>query len=90
VDQSADRRFEKKLRWLLILALLLALFFTGGNIILGVNAWAETPSDNAVVQVDVGTALVTMKGKTYLLHANDDIFVGQADTVSVGARSRAG
>jgi putative peptide zinc metalloprotease protein len=32
LDPTADRRFEKKLRWLLVLVLLLALFITGGNV----------------------------------------------------------
>src|SRR4029450_7550385 len=54
-DPSVDRRFEKKLRWLLILVLLLALFITGGNVIVEAKAWGEMPSDNALVRVEVGT-----------------------------------
>src|SRR5262249_11282918 len=89
VDTSVDGRFEKKLRWLLILVLLLALFFTGGNIIIDAKAWGEMPTDNALVRVEIGTANVTMNGKLYHLKANQDIFVGQTDTVTVDLHSRA-
>ncbi len=89
VDKSSDGRFEKKLRWLLILVLLLALLFTGGNIAAAANVWTEMPSDKAVVLAEVGTTTVVMNGNTYKLNPNDDMFVGMNDTITVDPRSRA-
>jgi putative peptide zinc metalloprotease protein len=89
LDPTADRRFEKKLRWLLLLVLLLALFITGGNVLGAVTAWAEMPSDKALLQVQTGTATAVVDGTSFPLSAGDDIYVGASDTVTVDPRSRA-
>jgi putative peptide zinc metalloprotease protein len=88
-DGEVDRRFEKKLRWLLILVLLLAFLFTGGNILMAPLAWGEMPSDQALVRVQVGDAVAVVGGVSYDLAVGDEIYVGQADDVKVGIRSRA-
>lgn len=89
VDDTVDGRFEKRMRWLLILVLLLALLFTGGNILLTPQAFAEMPSDKALVRVQVGGATVVVSGISYHLVANDEIYVGASDDVRVDVRSRA-
>jgi putative peptide zinc metalloprotease protein len=88
VDTSVDGRFEKKLRWLLILVLLLALLITGGNVFGSITAWAEMPSDKALLQIQVGTATAVVDGTSFPLSAGDDIYVGAADMVKVDIRSR--
>ncbi len=89
VDESADGRFEKRLRWLLILVLLLGLLLTGGNLLLPALAFAEMPSDQAKVRVETGQADVVVNGTSYALRSGDEIYVGEADDVRVGPRSRA-
>jgi putative peptide zinc metalloprotease protein len=89
VDDTVDRRFEKRLRWLLILVLLLALLITGSNVFGAITAWAEMPSDKALLQVQTGTATAIVDGKSFPLSAGDDIYVGAADRVKVDIRSRA-
>jgi len=88
-DSSGDGRFERRLRWLLILALLLALLLTGGNVYLSSQVWAEMPTDKALLHVEEGTAAAVVGGATYRLGKGDDIYVGEADAVTVDLRSRA-
>ncbi len=78
IADETDGRFERKLRWLLILVLLLALLFTGGNIAaaavgLGRDAdrsrrwcgWSAAPRP-------------CVGGVELTLGAGDEIYVGQA------------
>jgi putative peptide zinc metalloprotease protein len=89
VDDEADGRFEKKLRWLLIWVLLFALLFTGANLLMPVLAWAEMPTVKALVRVDTGSATAVVNGKSYQLGEGDQIYVGQDDDVMVTDRSLA-
>ena len=89
MDDSTDRRFERRLRWLLILVLLIGLLFTGGNFLLTPLAFAEMPNDNAKVRVERGYATVVVNGVSYDLEPGDEIYVAEADHVKVGIRSRA-
>ncbi len=86
VDPDQDRRFERKLWWLLILLLLFALLLTGANI-LPAKAWAEMPGDKALLHVNRGTVSATVNGQPTVLHAGDQVYVGEADQVRVGDRS---
>ncbi|MDT5026663.1 MAG: putative peptide zinc metalloprotease protein, partial [Micromonosporaceae bacterium] len=89
VDDSTDGRFEKRLRWLLILVLLLGLLFTGGNFLVSPLAFAEMPSDKAKVRVERGYSTVVVNGVSFDLDLGAEIYVGEADNVKVGTRSRA-
>ncbi len=89
IDDETDGRFERKLRWLLLLVLVLALLMTGGNVALAPLAWAEMPTTKAHVHVDSGTADVVVDGVEHELSSGDDIYVGAGDGVTVGPRSRA-
>jgi cAMP-binding proteins - catabolite gene activator and regulatory subunit of cAMP-dependent protein kinases len=89
VDDSADGRFERRLRWLLILVLLLALLFSGANAILAAKPWTEMPRGRAWLHVEVGTVTAVVNGITYHLADGDNIYVSEADSVTVDARSLA-
>jgi putative peptide zinc metalloprotease protein len=88
-SDETDGRFERKLRWLLILVLLFAALFTGGNVLLPPLAWAEMPTDQALVRVERGNATAVVNGTEVDLGAGDEIYVGESDEVTVGPRSRA-
>ena len=89
MDKGADRRFEKKLRWLLILVLLLALLVTGANVLLPVLAWAEMPSDKALLRVQTGSVTVTVRSVQVTLAKGDQMYIGVFDDVRVADRSLA-
>jgi putative peptide zinc metalloprotease protein len=86
VEVEQDRKFERKLWWLLILLLLFALFLTGANFVPG-PAWGEMPQDRALLQVTTGTVRATVGGTDSVLHKGDEVYVGQADRVVVADRS---
>jgi putative peptide zinc metalloprotease protein len=86
---DVDGRFERRLRWLLVLVLLLGLLFTAGNVLLPILAWAEMPSDKALVRVDTGTATAVVDGVSRDLGRGDQIYVGETDQVTVDSRSLA-
>ena len=60
--READNRFERRMRWALVLVLLLALLLTGGNAAFTPLAWAEMPSDKALLHVQRGRVDATVGG----------------------------
>jgi putative peptide zinc metalloprotease protein len=86
VDDDRDRKFERKLWWLLILLLLFALFLTGTNFLPG-PAWGEMPQDRALLQVGAGTVRATVDGTVAVLHKGDEVYVSRSDRVVVADRS---
>lgn len=86
VDESTDRRFERKLWWLLLLLLLLALIISGANLIPG-PAWAEMPSDRALLQVDHGQITATVGGTPVVLRPGNQVYVRESDDITVPSRS---
>jgi putative peptide zinc metalloprotease protein len=89
VDDSRDGWFERRLRWLLVLVLLLALLLTGGNILIGGLAWAEMPSDRALLHADLGPTTAVVNGQTVALAQGDDVYVAETDRITVPDRSLA-
>jgi putative peptide zinc metalloprotease protein len=87
-DDDVDRRFERRLWWLLILLLLFALLLTGSNLIPG-PAWAEMPSDRALLAVTGGSVSATVNGSTMDLHKGDKVYVKESDQITVADRSTA-
>ncbi|MET7421771.1 cyclic nucleotide-binding protein [Dactylosporangium sp. NPDC005555] len=87
-DDSVDKRFEKKLWWLLILLLLFALFLTGSNLF-SAPVWAEMPTDRALVTVTRGQTTVTINGEDRVLRRDAKAYVERGDTVTVADRSTA-
>ncbi|MEV0135264.1 cyclic nucleotide-binding protein [Dactylosporangium sp. NPDC050688] len=87
-DDAVDKRFERKLWWLLVLLLLFALFLTGSNLF-SAPVWAEMPTDRALVTVTRGQATVTIDGQDRTLRRDGKLYVEQGDTVTIGNRSTA-
>jgi putative peptide zinc metalloprotease protein len=88
VDDQVDRRFERKLWWLLILLLLFALFLTGSNLFSG-PVWAEMPSDRALLAVSRGQVTARVDGVDHVLGRNGQIYVHDGDVITVGDKSTA-
>jgi putative peptide zinc metalloprotease protein len=87
VDDSADRRFERILWWLIALLLLLALLLTGSNFIPG-PAWAEMPADRALLTVERGQVVALVDGVRVNLTKGSRLYVGETDSVQVQGKSR--
>ncbi|AVT30462.1 cyclic nucleotide-binding protein [Plantactinospora sp. BC1] len=87
-DPDVDRRFERKLWWLVLLLLLLALLSTASNLIPG-PAWAEMPSDRALLAAESGRVDATVDGRSVRLAEGDRLYVSEGDQIRVSARSRA-
>ncbi|HEX6869584.1 MAG TPA: M50 family metallopeptidase, partial [Micromonosporaceae bacterium] len=87
-DEQADHRFERRLRWLLVLVLLLALLMTGGNALLAPLAWAEMPTDKALLRAERGTVSAVVSGRPVELRAGEEVYVGESDVVTVQPRAR--
>jgi putative peptide zinc metalloprotease protein len=86
VDEETDRRFERKLWWLLLLLLLLGLLITGGNLLPG-PAWAEMPTDRALLVAENGRVTTTVGGEVVVLEPGQKLYVGAGDRVEVGDRA---
>ncbi len=87
VDDSADRRFERIMWWLVALFLLLALLLTGANLLPG-PVWAEMPSDKALLSAERGRLLALVDGKPIALSKGDRVYVGETDSVRVLTSAR--
>lgn len=86
VDDSVDRRFERRLWWLLLLLLLFGLLLTGTNLLPG-PAWAEMPADRALLVAERGRVTATVGGRQVVLRPGDKVYVGAGDRVHVGDRA---
>jgi putative peptide zinc metalloprotease protein len=83
-----DRRFEGRLRWLLVLVLLLGLGLTGANLLPAV-AWAEMADDQVLLHVGQGHATAILAGSQVRLRSGDDLYLSEGDSVEVADRSGA-
>jgi putative peptide zinc metalloprotease protein len=52
-------------------------------------AWAEMPTDRALLQIDRGRADVVLAGQPVTLNAGGQAYVRTSDAVSIGSRSNA-
>jgi putative peptide zinc metalloprotease protein len=86
LDPEVDSRFERGLWWLLLLFLLFGLLLSGANL-WPAPAWAEMPSDRAMLTVTDGTARVTVDGQVSVLDRNTDRYVGSGDRIVVSNKS---
>jgi putative peptide zinc metalloprotease protein len=86
LDPEVDSRFERGLWWLLLLFLLFGLLLSGANL-WPAPAWAEMPSDQAMLTVTDGSARVTVNGEATRLDRGSDRYVGTGDRIVVGSRS---
>ncbi|GGQ39393.1 cyclic nucleotide-binding protein [Couchioplanes azureus] len=85
-DPDVDRRFERRLWWLVLLLLLLSLLLTGMNLAPG-PAWAEMPTDRALLTSERGTVTATIDGRPVRLAAGDRRYVARGTRVDVPAKA---
>jgi putative peptide zinc metalloprotease protein len=88
VDGAVDRRFERILWWLVALLALVALLLAGSNLLPG-PAWAEMPTDRALLAGERGTVTATVAGSPVRLGPGEQVYVAAGDRVEVGAGSEA-
>ena len=87
-DPEVDRRFERRMWWLVTLLLLLALLITGVNFVPG-PAWAEMPTDRALLTSDRGTITATIDGVKVALGEGDRRYVDQGARIQVPSKASA-
>jgi putative peptide zinc metalloprotease protein len=87
VDDSADRRFERAMWWLVALFLLIALLLTGSNFLPG-PVWAEMPADRALLSAERGRLIAVVDGKPVSLTKGERVYVGENDSVRVLSSAR--
>jgi putative peptide zinc metalloprotease protein len=81
-DPEVDDRFERRMWWLVLLLLLLALLLTAANLVPG-PAWAEMPTNRALLTADRGRISALIDGKTVTLESGDRRYVDQGTRVEV-------
>jgi putative peptide zinc metalloprotease protein len=81
-DPEVDRRFERKMWWLVLLLLLLALLLTAVNFAPG-PAWAEMPTNRALLTSDRGTITATIDGRTETIGEDDRRYVDEGARITV-------
>jgi putative peptide zinc metalloprotease protein len=86
IDETVDGRFERRLWWLVLLLLLLALLVTATNFLPG-KAWAEMPTDRALLTATRGDVVASVGGQRVVLDAGSRVYVGAGDSVQVRDRS---
>ncbi len=86
-NPDVDRRFERRMWWLVLLALLLALLLTATNFAPG-PAWAEMPENRALLTVDQGRLIAVIGGANVTLEKGQRRYVGAGTRIEVNDRSR--
>src|SRR5690606_32408980 len=93
VDRTRDRWFERRLRWLVLLLLLLAVLLTGSQL-WSRPPWSEMPEDRVLLSVEEG--LVTVAGEAGTpaggeagLRPGERRYLSAGDRVEVGPAARA-
>ncbi|MDT5040377.1 MAG: putative peptide zinc metalloprotease protein [Actinoplanes sp.] len=81
-DVEVDRRFQRRMWWLVLLVLLLALTLTVVNFVPG-PAWAEMPSDRALLTADQGPLQVLIDGSTTTLDEGGRRYVDDGSRIEV-------
>jgi len=81
-DPEVDNRFVRQMWWLVLLVLLLALTLTVGNFAPG-PAWAEMPTDRALLTADRGPVTVSIDGVTTRLTEGGRRYVDEGSQVDV-------
>jgi putative peptide zinc metalloprotease protein len=85
-DPQVDRRFERRMWWLVLLALLVALLLTAANLLPG-PAWAEMRTDRALLTADRGRMTVLLDGATVTLESGERRYVDAGTRIDVADRS---
>jgi putative peptide zinc metalloprotease protein len=81
-DPEVDRRLKRRMWWLVLLLLLLALLLTFANFTPG-PAWAEMPTNRALLTADRGPISVVAAGATTRLAKGARRYVGEGSKIEV-------
>ncbi len=84
--EEVDSGFQRKMWWLLLLLLLSALMLTFVNLVPG-PAWAEMPTERALLAADRGRVTVVIDGRTVVLDEGDRRHVADGARIEVAAGS---
>jgi putative peptide zinc metalloprotease protein len=85
-DPEVDRRFKRRMWWLVVFVLFLALTLTAANLVPG-PAWAEMPGDRALLTADHGPLTVLVDGTTVALGEGGRRYVDEGSRIEVPAGS---
>jgi putative peptide zinc metalloprotease protein len=85
-DPEVDRRFERRMWWLVLLVLLVALLLTAVNFMPG-PAWAEMPADRAVLAADRGRITALLDGTTVTLDEGERRYVDEGARLEIAPDS---
>jgi len=85
-DPDVDRRFERRLWWLVLLVLLFALLLTAANFVPG-PAWAEMPTDRALLTADRGRLTAVIDGREVTLGTGQRRYVPASTRIEVADKS---
>jgi putative peptide zinc metalloprotease protein len=85
-DPDVDRRFERRMWWLVLLLLLLALLLTAANFAPG-PAWAEMPTNRALLTADRGRLIALVDGRNVTLEGGQRRYVSAGTRIEVDQRS---
>ncbi|MET8150392.1 cyclic nucleotide-binding protein [Actinoplanes sp. NPDC049668] len=85
-NPEVDRRFERRMWWLVLLLLLLAMLLTAMNFVPG-PAWAEMPTDRALLTSDRGTVTATIDGRTETIREGERRYVDEGARITVPAKA---
>jgi len=85
-DPEVDRRFERRMWWLVLFVFLLALFLTVANFAPG-PAWAEMPTDRVLLTAEHGPINVLIDGATTTVGEGGRRYVDDGSRIEVPAGS---
>nr|BFE68124.1 hypothetical protein GCM10020092_014250 [Actinoplanes digitatis] len=85
-NPDVDRRFERRMWWLVLLLLLFAMLLTAMNFVPG-PAWAEMPTDRALLTSDRGTVTATIDGRTETISEGERRYVDEGARITVPAKA---
>jgi putative peptide zinc metalloprotease protein len=85
-DPDVDRRFERRMWWLVLFVLLLALLLTAANFAPG-PAWAEMPTNRAMLTADRGILTAEIDGQRIRLADGARRYVDEGARIEVRENS---
>ena len=81
-DPEVDRRFHRRMWWLALLSLLLVPLVIAVDLVPG-PAWAEMPSNQALLTVQAGRVTATVAGKDLVLSGGERRYLGGGARIGV-------
>ena len=85
-NPDVDRRFEQRMRWLVLFLLLLALLLTAMNFVPG-PAWAEMPANRALLTAERGLLVAEIDGRDITLADGARRYVDEGTHIEIAENS---